>query len=1255
MLLSGKKRLKVKQYISLVIFLITLCFSGITNAAEKTNPATPVEGNNISTESAKTNVIRVSELPLVKNNIGDNILALKSEDEEFTTITNESAVNEVKLEGGIPTQADEGSVEELEIGSKVELMNDDIDKVNIKLYNRKKYARIKFFSNDLDIDNMTLDDAKLSIKFSKKIDIDTDIFVEKLSNYIDKVSLSNNKETLAIDLNNKNYLTRHFVGGDFLGVDILKTETSIASKENDTNTIDNSKPLIEDTKVVKLDEVVEEVKPVEIIKTTPAKPTDITVLRKNMNKGIELIFPLLERTAVTVFSRGDRVWMIFDKPYNFDMNTIQGIKFIRGVRPFISGNHTIVEIKLYKKFSTSIIHAKKYNIFDYNKTLINLIALRDGKHWKLEISEKTKEDTSLNVVANALEISSGEDEKKKRSVHIAIDGAKDIFSFEDPVIGDVINVIPIHQSDTGIDVKRSYVDFEILKTAQGIAIKKISDNVKVSVEKDNINIFSSNKLNISSELYTEIIDRTKNKFIRRIRTKLSDLKDSSFLPFMQALKEKEATEGNEKLYTSDLKFEDIKKELFDRLLAISTEEWVKASLAKTDKEKKKIIAKFEKDKSKARLEIAKFYFAFENYAEALGVIEDIRALDYEFAKESQEVDIISAASKYLINRYFESTEEFSKLIEESKYDNNSLDEFLLWHWAGVFQQNKYVLKNTSFEIPVSYSDVYPKFMKYYPKDLVFKLGLLVIEDYIIKNDVDKAADIFSILSSDPPDHMKNNLAYYQAVIAEMKDDFDSAERIWEKLSLEVEDRKNRARSTFALTKLRLLHGKISVDEAVTIFNSLSIVWRGDNFEFDLLNLIGQLYIKDGRYMEGLKAWHILVKSFPRSKKSIYVAGKMKKYFVELFDKGEAYKLEPFDALSLFFEFRELTPVGKKGDRMIRKLVKHFIDADLLDNATALLHHQVKFRTSGVEQVKLAVKLAKLHLINKKPLLAIEAVDFINDDSIDEKYVKQAKYIIGKSHVMLNNYKDTLELLDEDFTKKAQDLRLDLFAKKKNWFGIINIVEKRLPKYKENAPLNLKPRELKDIVMLSIAYATQNMNTKNKELKKDFFSRIGRKSMRDVLGFMTEDMKSISNTNFEKTVQLDDIETFMNNYMYWPKKDWENVVKVLKEKVKSYTTEITREQEQDIIKLSIAYSELSKEGSENKDKDIKKDFSTFVKTFKDIKITRNTIHAFGIFDNVYFPMDHDAIFDKKISLRETETFINKYKSVRKISDLNALLN
>ena len=64
-----------------------------------------------------------------------------------------------------------------------------------------------------------------------------------------------------------------------------------------------------------------------------------------------------------------------------------------------------------------------------------------------------------------------------------------------------------------------------------------------------------------------------------------------------------------------------------------------------------------------------------------------------------------------------------------------------------------------------------------------------------------------------------------------------------------------------------------------------------------------------------------------------------------------------DALSLFYDFRDLTPVGRRGDEMIRKLADRLVSVDLLDQAAELLQHQVDNRLQGAARAQVAVRLA----------------------------------------------------------------------------------------------------------------------------------------------------------------------------------------------------------------------------------------------------------------------------------------------------------
>ena len=56
----------------------------------------------------------------------------------------------------------------------------------------------------------------------------------------------------------------------------------------------------------------------------------------------------------------------------------------------------------------------------------------------------------------------------------------------------------------------------------------------------------------------------------------------------------------------------------------------------------------------------------------------------------------------------------------------------------------------------------------------------------------------------------------------------------------------------------------------------------------------------------------------------------------LFVEDKADSMSPITAIALYDEFRELTPPGKKGAEMVRRLADRLVDVDLLDRAAELL-------------------------------------------------------------------------------------------------------------------------------------------------------------------------------------------------------------------------------------------------------------------------------------------------------------------------------
>ncbi len=84
-------------------------------------------------------------------------------------------------------------------------------------------------------------------------------------------------------------------------------------------------------------------------------------------------------------------------------------------------------------------------------------------------------------------------------------------------------------------------------------------------------------------------------------------------------------------------------------------------------------------------------------------------------------------------------------------------------------------------------------------------------------------------------------------------------------------------------------------------------------------------------------------------------------------------MPPIEALSLFYDFRELTPIGRRGDEMIRRLADRLVAVDLLDQAAELLQHQVEHRLQGAARAQVATRLAIVHLLNRKPERALQVL------------------------------------------------------------------------------------------------------------------------------------------------------------------------------------------------------------------------------------------------------------------------------------------
>jgi hypothetical protein len=85
-------------------------------------------------------------------------------------------------------------------------------------------------------------------------------------------------------------------------------------------------------------------------------------------------------------------------------------------------------------------------------------------------------------------------------------------------------------------------------------------------------------------------------------------------------------------------------------------------------------------------------------------------------------------------------------------------------------------------------------------------------------------------------------------------------------------------------------------------------------------------------------------------------------------------ITPLDSVMLYEEFRDLTPTGDAGDKLVQRVAERLVEADLLDRATGVLQHEVDDRLQGLDKAKAAERLGAIYLLDKTPRPALDVLD-----------------------------------------------------------------------------------------------------------------------------------------------------------------------------------------------------------------------------------------------------------------------------------------
>jgi Arc/MetJ-type ribon-helix-helix transcriptional regulator len=258
-------------------------------------------------------------------------------------------------------------------------------------------------------------------------------------------------------------------------------------------------------------------------------------------------------------------------------------------------------------------------------------------------------------------------------------------------------------------------------------------------------------------------------------------------------------------------------------------------------------------------------------------------------------------------------------------------------------------------------------------------------------------------------------------------------------------------------------------DVINDIETLTTVWRGDETETEGLKLLAHLYTEDGRYRDAFHVMRTALLAMPNSDMTRKIQDEAAATFDNLFLGGKGDALPPVEALGLFYDFRELTPIGRRGDEMIRRLSDRLVGVDLLDQAAELLQHQVDHRLQGAARAQVATRLAIVYLMNRKPDRALATLQATRVADLSNDLRDQRLLLEARAMSTLGRHDIALELIANINSREAVRLRSDVLWASRRWREAGEQTELLYAdRWREFSPLN--DAERSDILRAAIGYA-----------------------------------------------------------------------------------------------------------------------------------------------------------------------------------------
>ena len=714
-----------------------------------------------------------------------------------------------------------------------------------------------------------------------------------------------------------------------------------------------------------------------------------------------LHFPWKAPLGAAVFRRGESVWLVFDTPAKLDVSKAPA------------------ETSMFK--GLTVVNGAGYSAVRVaSPSLATVKAWADGGTWTLALGP--------GVQKPAAPIKAERDtDSPAPGLRAQVSGATKSLWLDDPVVGDRIAVVTALGPAKGVPGRRSYVDFALLPSAQGLAFEPAVADLNVAVDGEWVRISRPKGLDISTVVAAA---GAKGKPVASALGLPQPAAMPGLVDFAQWSR------------TGEMGFMARYSQLQNAAADEAGREAAGDRAAGLN----------------ARMSLARFLVGSELSYEGIGVLNLLMRHHQELAGDP-EFRGLRGAARAMAGRYQEAENDFSTPVLADDPASS------LWRGYIAAKGNDWQASADAFAKGMSAMNQFTpawqsRFARAYA-ETALETGKLSFASTEVALSIAQ--------TKDPVEQLRTRLI--QARLIDAMGYPKRALPLYDAIARAPLDLLS-APAQMHAAELRLQLGQISQTQAIGLLDGLRFRWRGDRVELELIRNLGRLYLQGGHYREALDTLRSAVNSPIQAPEMADIHNDMTSTFRALFLDGQADGMEPVQAVALWYDFKDLTPVGSDGDLMVRKLARRLVDVDLLSDAENLLKYQVDNRLDGVARGQVATDLATLYIMDRKPEAAIQAINDSRTTILPKALQDQRRMIEARAWLALNQNDHALELMGKDTSAEADGVRAEVAWNVRDWPRAGALMEKILgDRWKTTTPL--APEQEALLLRAGVAYSMAN--------------------------------------------------------------------------------------------------------------------------------------------------------------------------------------